>query len=148
MQPFDSKTYTRLVLQPYAKGGLPDPFERYLLDLADNDDDVIDQRMEEVRRFWNNNQTLPPPVGTLITAMIKDHNTLLGQLGDGTRRRGLAAEVESDRERRTAVRMRGVDTALRGLHKAHGGIPDEERPRLVALGKLSGLTEAETNAYV
>lgn len=148
MRDFAAATYNKVVLAPYMKGGMPDPFERYLLDLDDDDEDSIEQRMEAVYRYWNNHKTDPPPIGPLVTSMVKDHRTLLGQLQDRSERRELAAGIQSERDRAEAERLRGIETALRQLHRDHGGIPDELREEVVAIGTLAGLTEAEARHHI
>lgn len=89
----------KVVLRPYRDGGSPDPFERYLLDLADDEDDLIEQRMDRVLRWWNNNKSLPPPVGPMISALVKDHHRLIGDLTDPTTRRDLADRLRTERDR-------------------------------------------------
>jgi hypothetical protein len=138
----------KLVLQKYKDGGKPDPFERYLLDLNDDNDDLIEKRMDEVLRWWNNNKTLPPPIGPIITSLVKDHNRMIAELADRDARRELAAALGQERDRADARRLKPVEDALKGLHAEHGGIPDESRPLVVDIGRLAGLTEQEINGYI
>jgi hypothetical protein len=148
MQPFDPKTYSKVVLAKYRSSGQPDEFERYLLDLTDDDDDQIEERLEEVRRFWNNSKTLPPPIGPLITALVNEHSKMVAQLGDQLARRALRDQLRERRAREQAERWAGVERALDQLAKRHGGIPVEVRPQIVAIGRDAGLVETEIEQHV
>lgn len=148
MQPFDPKTYNRVVLARYRDGGRPDEFDRYLLDLADSDDEQIDQRLEEVKRLWNNNKTQPPPIGPLVSALLAEHSKMIGLLTDGSSRRALRGEIEERRRRAAVERWVPVDRAIQQVYDAHQGIPLEMRQRIVEIGSAMGLSVAEVDAHV
>jgi hypothetical protein len=148
MQPFDPKTYNKIVLAKYRDSGQPDEFERYLLDLSDDEDEPIEERLAKVRAFWNNIKTQPPPIGVLATKLLSEHSRMVAQLGDERARGVLREQVREGRAKEEAERWQTIDRALEQLARQHSGIPAELRPQVVALGRDAGLSEPEVERHI
>jgi hypothetical protein len=147
MLTFDPKTYARDVLQPL-RGEKPDEFERYRLELSDDDDAAITKRLAEVNAYWRNNSTAPGTVGQVIKAMLREHNTLVGQLEAGNDRHQLRDRVQAAKAQANAAKWTTIDQALDQTYKAHSGIPDEIRDRITEIGKRVGLSEPEVQGHI
>jgi len=137
MQPFDPKTYNKAVLAKYRDSGQPDEFGRYLLDLTDDDDEQIEERLDQVLPFWNNNKTLPPPIGPLITSLINEHSFTQPVIIDGETGlippgypRGTPVDVSFDMNNSgvltVTVRHPSMPEPQILKHKSGKGVTDEE----------------------
>ena len=146
MRPFDPKSYLAEVLGPYrGSGELPSLFERYLLDLDDADDAVIEGRLAEVKRYWDK-QTENPRYGSMIRDLAGKHAEARLRLADASER---AREVEKARRRQADAAERERkgreewEQLLEESVQAAGGLDPARRARLEKLGREAGIPVEE-----
>lgn len=151
MQPFNSNDYRKRVLAAVdRRGGLSssDSFELYDIPLDEAEritDDQAVGRIEAVWAFWQK-QRDHPKYRSLVTQLVRSHDTRSKPLRYATSRIVEARAVAAQREQRDAGRYELLDNAIERLVERYGGIPESKRAGLSDIGAMGGLTPDEIEA--
>lgn len=149
MRPFDPKAYLAEVLAPLADStDLPDLFERYLLDVGDEDETAIEARLEEVKRYWDK-RSEHPRYGSTIRLLAARHPEAKLVLGDARERARLADELRGEQREREEARSRAIaewDELLDQAVRSAGGLEPVQRARLERMAEATGIAGPETQA--
>jgi hypothetical protein len=149
VRPFDPKSYLGDVLAPYVDSAeLPSLFDRYLIDVDDGDEAVIEGRLEEVKRYWHK-KTEHPRYGATIRKLIEKHPEAMLTLGDARERERLVDEVrQRDRERAeaSARAVKEWDELLAQMVRQAGGLDPTQRAQLEKMATSTGIAGPEVRA--
>jgi len=141
VKPFDQQQYLADVLGPVVDSAeLPSLYDRYLLDLDDNDEAAIAARLEEVKRFWDKKSN-HPRYGSMIGAFTEKHAEARLTLGDAQERARLAEEVRGKAEAAEQESRREVERWEQMLAAviAAGGLDPARRTQLEKLAAKAGI---------
>lgn len=146
MRQFDPQVYLSDVLGPYRDSSdLPSLFERYLLDFDDSDDDAIEGRLEEVKRYWDK-QREHARYGAIVRKLVEKHSEARLRLADATERAREVEKARSQQEKAAERERKGRDEwerLLRETVAAAGGLDPARRARLESLAHSAGIPEEE-----
>lgn len=148
MPAFDGNRYRKDVLKPLLDGGrsaVDDPFELFDLDLAEDDQRVIQARIDEVVTFWRREQS-SPRYRNVVTGLIKDKNALAAQVLNPASRTAARERVTAARHHEATARFQHVDDMLQRLNARWGGIPASRVDRLRDAAARAGVTHGEFDA--
>jgi hypothetical protein len=96
MKAFETGSYRREVLAPVlAEGKLPGYLERYLLEPADDDQDTIEARLDEIKAFWDREQWRNPKYADVVAPLRREHVQAKLALCDSEARRRVAEKARS-----------------------------------------------------
>jgi hypothetical protein len=146
VHPLDRKTFLAQTLKPYATGaraGLPDEFERYLLEPSDTDDAAIQERLDAVRAIWQKGFE-HPRFGELARELVAKHDDAMLTLLDPQERARLAAKASeaADAAKRESAEATDRWRKLLDEHVAQGGLTPNSRAALEGLGAKAGVDPA------
>jgi HEPN domain-containing protein len=146
MQTFDTATYRRAVLTPIlSEGKLPDYLERYLLDPGDDDQNEIEARLDEIKAFWDREQSRNPKYADAIARLQHEHLEAKLRLCDPDERRLLAekarsTEAESQQATHEAARL--FEQRVDEVTKRAGGLTPRDRRILEEFARGTPLSAA------
>lgn len=142
MKPFDPATYLKDVLGPYLDSTeLPSLFERYCLQVEDDDDRAIEARLDKVKELWDK-RIERPKYGPLVRLLIERHEEACLILGDPRERRreaAAAAREQSERAEASGRARKEWEALLQAAVKQHGGIDPTTRATLERAAQNLGL---------
>jgi hypothetical protein len=146
VRPFDPKSYLGDVLAPSVDSAeLPSLFDRYLIEVDDDDEGAIESRLDEVKRYWDK-KSEHPRYGATIRNLIDKHPEAKLTLGDARERECLADEVrERERERAEALAraVKEWDELLAQVVHQGSGLDPTQRARLEKMAAGAGLAGPE-----
>lgn len=143
MKPLDPGRFLAQTLRPFTVGdrsGLPDLFERYLLEPSDTDDAAIAARLADVKALWSKGVE-HPRYGTLVKSLLAAHGEAELTLLDPSERASLAREAEesAQRERKNAEAALRQWRGVLAERVAGGGLTPNLRAQLEKLGEGMGV---------
>ncbi len=154
MLPFDPGKYLAETLKPYATGvrpGLPDLFERYLLEPGDDDEGDIAIRLADVKALWDKSLE-HARYGDLVRALADAHEDAEMVLGDPNERKRLRDELQRSRAKADAAAEQAIGDwrALLAEYVESGGLTPATRASLERIaanrGLDAGLVRSELDA--